>query len=245
MSRRRHNFTPAQRDRLATDRQHKLDQLHERLSAQVEQLRNSHGWRNWLTIASSLSARRRRFSQRLIATLARRYGSTHPLDVIWLAAVQSYDPADDPHTAAPRILYPDASAVYPDLSTASSSTFPHQPPSRNDRHMTDPDAITSARPDPRAAAARDLLAALAGRQGLDLPAPVHLDLADAYNELELANTGTLWDPPNPVSVSASPALFTDLAGQVEALIDSAAALDLDPFRLAAAVRCIRAASETT
>jgi hypothetical protein len=103
--------------------------------------------------------------------------------------------------------------------------------------------MESVTPDIRVAAVRDRLATLAGTPSGTLDAVAQLHLLDAYTALELANRGTVWDPPGDVPVPATRAAVDRLCEDLEALIDLAGGLDLHPLQLGAATRRVRRAAE--
>jgi hypothetical protein len=103
--------------------------------------------------------------------------------------------------------------------------------------------MESVTPDRRVAAVRDRLATVAGAPGDTLDPVAQLHLLDAYTALELANRGTVWDPPGDVPVPVTRAAVDRLGEDLEALIDLAGELDLHPLQLGAATRRVRRAAE--
>jgi hypothetical protein len=103
--------------------------------------------------------------------------------------------------------------------------------------------MESAAPDSRVATVRDRLATLASTPGGSLDAVAQLHLLDAYTALELANRGTVWNPPGDEPMPATRAAVDRLGEDLEALIDRAGELDLHPLQLGAATRRVRRAAE--
>jgi hypothetical protein len=104
-------------------------------------------------------------------------------------------------------------------------------------------SMESVTPISRVAAIRDRLATLAGTPGDTLDAVAQLHLLDAYTALELANRGTVWDPPGDVPVPATRAEVDRLGEDLEVLIDQAGELELHPLQLGVAARRVRRAAE--